>query len=111
MKLLLVHNFYREPGGEDEVFRAEACLLERHGHDVQRLSFHNDQVERLSKLRLAAKAFWNGDAHQQISELVREHRFDVVHFHNTFPLLSPAAYYAARSNGAAVVQTLHNYRL
>jgi glycosyltransferase involved in cell wall biosynthesis len=35
----------------------------------------------------------------------------LVHFHNTFPLLSPAAYHAARSAGAAVVQTLHNYRL
>ena len=38
-------------------------------------------------------------------------RADVVHFHNTFPLISPAAYYAARRAGAAVVQTLHNFRL
>jgi glycosyltransferase involved in cell wall biosynthesis len=36
---------------------------------------------------------------------------DVVHFHNTFPLISPAAYYACRDLGVPVVQTLHNYRL
>ncbi|MGE3934275.1 MAG: glycosyltransferase, partial [Rhodospirillaceae bacterium] len=30
--------------------------------------------------------------------------------HNTFPLISPAVYAAARDGGAAVVQTLHNFR-
>jgi glycosyltransferase involved in cell wall biosynthesis len=33
-----------------------------------------------------------------------------MHVHNTFPLLSPAVYYAAKSCGTPVVQTLHNYR-
>jgi len=43
----------------------------------------------------------------------RTQRFapDVVHFHNTFPLVSPAAFRAARGSGAAVVASLHNYRL
>jgi glycosyltransferase involved in cell wall biosynthesis len=47
----------------------------------------------------------------RVRDLVRERKAQVVHFHNTFPLISPAAYYGARSAGAAVVQTLHNYRL
>lgn len=37
LRVLLVHNYYQQPGGEDQVFRAEADLLERHGrrgHDV-----------------------------------------------------------------------------
>jgi glycosyltransferase involved in cell wall biosynthesis len=34
-----------------------------------------------------------------------------VHFHNTFPLISPAGYYAAGKHQIPVVQTLHNYRL
>jgi len=34
-----------------------------------------------------------------------------MHAHNIFPLISPSAYYAARAEGVAVVQTLHNYRL
>jgi glycosyltransferase involved in cell wall biosynthesis len=50
-------------------------------------------------------------AARRLREAVRAHRADVVHFHNTFPLMSPAAYYAARAEGAAVVQTLHNFRL
>jgi glycosyltransferase involved in cell wall biosynthesis len=46
-----------------------------------------------------------------LGTLVRSQQAEVVHFHNTFPLISPAAYYAARREGAAVIQTLHNYRL
>ena len=36
---------------------------------------------------------------------------DVVHFDNTFPLVSPGAYSVVRKTGIPVVQTLHNYRL
>ncbi len=45
------------------------------------------------------------------AQVVEQSQANVVHFHNTFPLVSPAAYYAAHRAGAAVVQTLHNYRL
>ena len=43
--------------------------------------------------------------------MFRSFRPDVVHFHNTFPLISPSGYYAARAEGVPVVQTIHNYRL
>jgi glycosyltransferase involved in cell wall biosynthesis len=35
----------------------------------------------------------------------------VVHFHNTFPLISPAAYYACQDLQIPVIQTLDNQRL
>ena len=38
-------------------------------------------------------------------------RADVVHIHNTFPLLSPSVLYACRDAGVPVVVTLHNYKL
>jgi glycosyltransferase involved in cell wall biosynthesis len=43
--------------------------------------------------------------------MVRQWKPDVAHFHNTFPLISPSAYYACQREGVPVVQTLHNYRL
>ena len=33
-----------------------------------------------------------------------------MHFHNVFPLLTPAAMRAAHGHGSRVVQTIHNYR-
>ena len=62
-------------------------------------------------MELAARTIWNPSAYRALRALVREERPQIVHFHNTFPLMSPAAYYAARAEGAGVVQTLHNFRL
>lgn len=111
MKILIAHNYYQQPGGEDEVFACEAGLLEERGHQVTRYVTRNDTLQEMNKLQVAAVTLWNGKIHDEMSRLVHEQKPDVVHFHNTFPLMSPAAYYAAASRGAAIVQTLHNYRL
>ena len=111
MNVLACHNFYQQPGGEDQVFADETALLESRGHKVTRFTVHNDAVAGTGKLRLLGKTIWNRSTAREVGETVRRERIDVVHFHNTFPLISPAAYYAARRAGAAVVQTLHNYRL
>jgi glycosyltransferase involved in cell wall biosynthesis len=111
VNVVVCHNFYQQPGGEDQVFADETALLESHGHRVIRYTVHNDAVANTGKLALLGKTLWNRAIAREIGELVRRERADVVHFHNTFPLISPAAYYAARKAGAAVVQTLHNYRL
>lgn len=109
--LLIVHTFYQRPGGEDAVYRAEAALLEAHGHTVERLEFHNDELNSMSRLGAARRAIHNGSAAEVIEQRVRRTRARIVHFHNTFPLLSPSVYVAARRGGARVIQTLHNYRL
>lgn len=111
MKVLVVHNFYQQAGGEDQVFADEARLLEDHGHTVDRLTMDNDSIVGMSKLTLARKTIWNRDSQEVLKEKIRKIGAEVVHFHNTFPLVSPACYYAAHEAGAAVVQTLHNYRL
>ncbi len=111
MKVVVAHNFYQQPGGEDGVFADECGLLERHGDAVVCHTVHNDSVAGTNAATLAVRTVWNRSAARDLHDLVRRERADVVHFHNTFPLLSPAAYSAARSAGAAVVQTLHNYRL
>jgi glycosyltransferase involved in cell wall biosynthesis len=111
MKILAVHNRYQQPGGEDEVFLAETTLLESYGHRVVRYSTHNDRVADMNRLALAGNTLWNTSAYQELRALIRRERPHAAHFHNTFPLVSPAGYYAARAEGVPVVQTLHNYRL
>ncbi len=111
MKVVVAHNFYQQAGGEDQVYHAEVALLREFGHDVVPFEVHNDAVAGMGKLGLATATVWNGEIAGRLGEVVRRARADVVHFHNTFPLISPAGYYAARRAGAAVVQTLHNYRL
>jgi len=110
-RILLVHNRYLERGGEDAVFEAEGRLLERHGHRVLRYERDNREITGLGLARTAARTLWSREDHRGIAELVRREKVELVHFHNTFPLVSPSALHAARGAGAAVVQTLHNFRL
>lgn len=111
MKILLCHNFYQRPGGEDKVFADEGTLLESRGHRVIRYQRHNDEVKSMSNIELLKKTIWNTQTTADVTELIRAERPDVMHCSNTFPLISPSAYYAAKSLNVAVVQTLHNYRL
>ncbi len=111
MKILVAHNFYQQPGGEDQVFRSELALLEAHGHEPVAFEMNNDHVDDMRRLSLAASTVWSRSSARKIADTVRASKIDLVHFHNTFPLMSPSAYYGAHSAGAAVVQTLHNFRL
>ena len=113
MRVVVAHNFYQQPGGEDGVFYDECALLEANGHDVTRLERHNSALQDggMSRLSLAVGTVWSREAYGEVRELIRETRADVLHVHNTLPLLSPSIYHAARAEGAAVVQTLHNYRI
>lgn len=111
MRILVVHNYYQQTGGEDQIFATECALLEARGHEVRRYTVHNDQIKGMNPLILAKATVWNSDIYQQLRTLVHQEQPQIVHFHNTFPLISPAAYYAVKAEGVPVVQTLHNYRL
>ncbi|MBL7042540.1 MAG: glycosyltransferase, partial [Pirellulaceae bacterium] len=111
MKLLLCHNYYQQPGGEDQVFAAEGRLLRSRGHHVVEYTKHNDDIKRMGRWEAAKKTVWNGEVYEELRELIRSERPDILHATNIFPLISPAAYAAARDEGVPVVQSLHNYRL
>jgi glycosyltransferase involved in cell wall biosynthesis len=111
MRVIVAHNYYQESGGEDQCVAAEIAMLRRNGHQVTLYCLHNDEIAHMRQVALAARTIWNLSAYRALRSLIQKHRPDVVHFHNTFPLISPAAYYAARAEGAGVVQTLHNFRL
>jgi glycosyltransferase involved in cell wall biosynthesis len=111
MKVLVAHNAYQHAGGEDTVFRNETQLLRQHGHEVFEYLDDNRRIPELGNTRLSIETVWSRSSYERLSAVMAEFRPDVVHFHNTFPLISPSAYYAAKKHGVPVVQTLHNFRL
>lgn len=114
MKIVIVHNAYQQAGGEDAVVSAEKALLLQAGNEVNEYLRHNNEIKSggtCSNITLGFRTVWSSGAHSELHSLLKAWKPDVVHFHNTFPLISPAAYYACRELGVPVVQTLHNYRL
>lgn len=109
MRILQVHNSYRQRGGEDAVAEAEAELLAGAGHDVRRLVVENPESAGAAALRLAASP-WNPNSARLVRRAVEEFRPDVAHVHNTWYSLSAAALGALHRCDVPVVMTLHNYR-
>lgn len=111
MKVLLCHNYYQLPGGEDGVFADEGELLRAYGHEVLEYTKHNDTIKEMTGIGVAKRALWNRHTYRELRTLLRREQPDVMHCTNVFPLVSPSAYYAARDEKVPVVQSLHNYRL
>lgn len=111
MRILQIHNHYLQAGGEDTVFESEVTLLRRYGHQVAAYVESNERIASLSPASAAAQTIWSWDTYRKLSDLIKTEKPDVAHFHNTFPLISPSAYYACRDAGVPVAQWLHNPRL
>ncbi len=110
-RVLMVHNAYQQVGGEDGVVAAELALLRKHGHEVIEFRRDNHDISNMSRSRLAVDTLWSTSTHTQALGLLRRRQPEVVHVHNTFPLISPSLYWACAQLGVPVVQTLHNFRL
>ena len=112
--ILIVHNYYQIPGGEDTVVANEKKMLEEHGHKVVLYSRNNSELKgmaKLQKLMLPLTTVFNPRTYNDIKRLIKTEQIDIVHVHNTLNLISPAVYYAARTMKVPVVQTVHNFRL
>ena len=116
MRILVVHGRYRSaaPSGENNVVDRESAALAAAGHDVHRFERHSDEIDGWSTARkatLPVKVIWNGESRRDLAACLAEVRPDVVHVHNTFPMLSPSVLHACRDARIPVVATIHNYKL
>ncbi|MFQ5682185.1 MAG: glycosyltransferase [Candidatus Binatia bacterium] len=111
MRIGLVHNYYRQAGGEDATFAVESALLRENGHEVAQYIEDNQRINEMNPVTAAARSIWSRRSSNQLLKMLWKAHYNVVHFHNTFLLISPSAYYACRDAGVPVVQTVQNYRL
>ncbi|MCP4606848.1 MAG: glycosyltransferase [Proteobacteria bacterium] len=110
MKILMVHNYYQQRGGEDVSVESEISLLREAGHSVTFFSLHNDSVKEMNPVRVAFRTIWSIETYRKIKLILSTGDYDLVHVQNTFPLISPSVYYAANKCGVSVVQSVHNFR-
>lgn len=113
MKILQIHNFYRTRGGECRVVEAEKHLLESHGHTVLQFLADSSSLDHMALSKKASTFLQiphNFQIARRLENYVSEHKPDIAHVHNVFPMLSPAVYVTLKRNLVPVAQTIHNYR-
>jgi glycosyltransferase involved in cell wall biosynthesis len=110
----MAHNYYQNLGGEDISFEAEAKLLEKYGNIVIRYTRDNNEINtyRVSqKVQLIYNTIWSSRSFRDLNFILEKEKPELVHFQNTFPLISPSAIYACKQHNIPVVMSLRNYRL
>lgn len=112
--ILIVHNYYQIPGGEDTVVANEKKMLEEHGHEVTLYSRNNSELKKMTKVKrlflLPFITIFNLRTYIDVRRIIKEKKVDIVHVHNTLNLISPSVYYATKSRKVPIVQTIHNFR-
>jgi len=115
LRVLVVHNRYRsgDPSGEDAVVDRETALLREAGHQVDTFERASDEIAQMSRPAQAlvvARMAWSAPSRRAFAERLADRRPDVIHVHNTVPLISPSVLAAAAERAVPVVATLHHYR-
>lgn len=113
-KILIVHNYYQVPGGEDTVVANEKKMLEDNGHEVILYSRNNSELKKLSKFQKLCIPFttvFSLRTYREVKKIIKDKKIDIVHVHNTLNLISPSVYYASFVCKIPVIQTVHNFRL
>ena len=88
--ILIAHNQYQQRGGEDQVVDSESALLRKHGHEVTLFKEDNASMSDVPKYRLAIETVWSNKAMRRISSVIERSQPDIIHVHNTLPLMSPS---------------------
>lgn len=111
LRVLVVHNAYQQRGGEDAVVEAESEMLKRFGNHVRLYSKVNDDIQYGNRFLVGLAAAWSRRTVREVDSLIDEFAPNVIHAHNTFPLISPALFWIASRRGIPTVVTLHNFRV
>jgi glycosyltransferase involved in cell wall biosynthesis len=113
MTICMIHNGYDKTGGEEVVVNQCCRLLTDHGHRIIRFTRNSAEIAqmRFGRVRAFFTGVYNFAASRAFRSLLRQHRPDLVHVHNVFPLISPSVLVQCRHASLPVVMTVHNYRL
>ena len=111
MRVLITHNRYQQAGGEDAVVAEESAMLIKHGVEVEHYQRDNAEIDAMSGLQVAMDTWWSRRTVAELATVIDRFMPDIIHSHNTFPLISASLYQVAARRRIPVVQTLHNFRL
>src|SRR5689334_2037375 len=112
MRILLAHNEYGRPSGEEEAIRSVAGLLESSGHKVEWFLRSSAEIKGTrGKIGAFFSGIHNPNWPKEMGRLLASWRPDVVQVQNLYPFLSPSILTACKRHRVPVVMRCPNYRL
>lgn len=111
MRVLFIHTYYIQRGGEDQSFEFESSLLEQNGHTVYLYIKNNSEIKNYSKLKAALVTVWNKETYREVRAIIKSFAPDIIHINNLFPLISTSVLFAANRHRTPVVMNLRNFRI
>jgi len=111
MKILIIHNFYQEWGGEDTYVTSFKKLLEENCHQVYLYSKDSKNIKTIwDKIKIGIGLFYNPWVKKELEKIIKDFKPDVAHFHNLYPLIGAVAYRVCKKYKIPIIQHVHNYR-
>ena len=113
MRVLSVHNRFRQIGGSDIVAETDEQLFAQHG-EVLSYTRRSDEVASAStwqKAFVGLQTLYSRRTVSDITDLIGEFQPDIAYVHNVFPLISPSIYHVLHRHGIPSVHVIHDFRL
>ena len=107
-KILLLHNEYKEKGGEDIAVDSEITLLESK-YNLKVLKFNNS-IEKPFKQFISFLTLSNNQSNKLIKENIESFSPDIVYIHNTWFKISLGIFKLLNTYEIPVFIKLHNFR-
>ncbi|WP_415335651.1 hypothetical protein, partial [Clostridium perfringens] len=90
--VLIVHNYYKIHGGEDTVVQNEIKMLQKRNYNVYTYFRYNKEIDLLNifgKIKMIPNTIFSLKTIKEVREILKSKNIDIIHVHNTFPLISP----------------------
>jgi len=107
-KILLLHNEYKEKGGEDIAVDSEIALLESK-YNLKVLKFNNS-IEKPYKQFISFLTLSNNQSNKLIKEKIESFSPDIIYIHNTWFKISLGIFKLLNTYKIPVFIKLHNFR-
>lgn len=113
MHILMIHNNYAKPSGEEHASQGIADLLEANGHQVSWFRRSSEEIigSKIGKLKAFFTGIYNPSSIKEISKVLDKIKPDVVQVQNLYPLISPSIMKELKRRNLPVVMRTPNYRL
>ena len=107
-KLLVIHNSYRNVGGEDIAVNNELSLLDKH-FEIEKLIFSN-QIKSPYKQSFYFLINKNFESSKKLQNIINEFKPDYAYVHNTWFKASTNIFKILERNNIKTLVKLHNFR-